>query len=186
MNRLLTASAVLTLAFTNMTAYAGTAEFSTDIPEALQQSINNQQEEMKQNSLSSEPHSITAEPNVFSALSTGNWWDSAAGPGVLQYQYDPQPSGVLSGYGSGFITNINYHWSGTLNGWSDIEVYLCLINAGVCANVSSTPTGSISTSYGTYSGNDSIQFYFVVDRAPKLRIYNGPSFNYVSASVEYQ
>ncbi len=172
-----------------MTAYAGTAEFSTDIPEALQQSFDNQQE-TERNTLSSEPYSISAQPRAFSTLGTGSWWDSAAGPGTLQYQYDPEWSDALSGFGSGYMTSINYNWSGNLNGWSKVEAHLCIENPfGTllgCANVSNTPTGSISLPYGSYAANNKLRFAFLVNQAPKLRIYGGPSFNYVSASVEYQ
>ena len=157
-------------------AFAGPAEFNHDIPELLKQKVS-------QESIANQYNMLV--PSL-SVSSSGNWWDTGLGPGVLEFQDDPRPSDVLSGYGSGFITNVNYHWNGDLNGWNNVKVYLCLIGAGICADVSSTPTGSIPTPYGVYSAGDSIQFYFVVDRSPRLRIYNGPSFSNVSASVEYQ
>lgn len=157
-------------------AFAATAEFSQNIPEILQ----------KARQESPIVYTEISAPQAITPLRSGYWSDSASGPGTLAYQYEPYKSGILSGYGSGFITNINYHWRGDLKGWQNVKVYLCLNGKTDCADVSNVPTGSIQVPYGVFSSSSSIQFYFWVDQAPKLRIYGGPSFSYVSASVEYQ
>ena len=167
-------------------AFAATAEFRADIPEGWQESLD-EQLKAEQNSSLSIPYS---QIESSSSLSTGSWWATGYGPGTLQFQDDIRWSDDLSGLGNGFMTNINYHWNGNFNGWSDTEVHLCMKNAYNvllgCADVTSVPTGSISVPYGSYAANNKLVFGFWVNRSPKLRIYNGPSLNYVSASVEYQ
>lgn len=51
------------------------------------------------------------------------------GRGVLAYQYQLYFSDVLSTTSaSGFMSEIHYQWSGSMNGWSDVYVYLLIVN----------------------------------------------------------
>lgn len=126
------------------------------------------------------------------SLLAGVWSDNGYGPGVLAYQYQLYYSDVLSTTSaSGFMSEIHYQWSGSMNGWSDVHVYLLIVNptsGAIIANaeVTSATSGSLTPPANTYPGNYAIAYGYVVDRPPLLSIFNGPSFGIVSVTVEYQ
>jgi len=119
------------------------------------------------------------------------WFDSGSGPGVLSYQYQNFYSDLLSpSYASGYMTSISYNWSGNFNGWSNVYVYLLIIdqngNIAANANVTNSSSSTLSTPANTFPANYRVAFLYFIDRAPTLSIYNGPSFGTVSVSVQYQ
>lgn len=127
----------------------------------------------------------------YAPLQYSYWFDSGSGPGVLSYQYQNFYSDLLSpSYASGYMTSISYNWSGNFNGWSDVYVYLIVIdhNGYIVANadVTNSNSSTLSAPANTFPANYRVAFLYFIDRAPTLSIYGGPSFGTVSVSVQYQ
>lgn len=126
-----------------------------------------------------------------SLLGAGSWYDAGNGPGTLNSQGEFYFSDILnSNYSSGYMTGFDYSWSGSFNGWSNVDVYACVINTGGsivgCADVTTSKSGNLSVPANTFPTNYDIAFAYIVDRPFVVNIYRGPSFGFVTARVQYQ
>lgn len=137
------------------------------------------------------PSDKALEPDDVPSVMAGTWFDSGAGPGVLEFQGQWYFSDILStSFATGYLDQISYQWSGSFNGWADVLVYLFILdpNGDIVANaeVTNATSGTLPVPAATYPADYRLVFGYIVDRPLVLRIYGGPSFDYVSASVYYQ
>jgi hypothetical protein len=126
-----------------------------------------------------------------SLLGAGSWYDAGNGPGTLTSQGEFYFSDVLdSNYSSGFMTGFDYSWSGSFNGWSNVDVYACIINTSGsivgCADVTTSKSGNLSMPANTFPTYYDIAFAYIVDRPLVVNIYKGPNFGIVTTRVQYQ
>lgn len=133
---------------------------------------------------------VDAPPNAQDMLA-GTWFSSGTGPGVLEYQGQWYFSDILStNFATGYMDQISYQWSGSFNGWTDVLVYLFIIdnNGDIVANadVTNSTSATLSVPPATYPADYRLVFGYIVDRPLVVRIYGGPSFGPVSVSVYYQ
>ena len=173
-----TARALLLCAFViSGNAYADTAELNQGAPEGVILPLESIME-------ISEIGGAMIAP-----LAIGSWYDAGPGPGVLPFQGQFYYSDILSSYGSGYMNYIHYSWSGQTNGWANPLVYLLILDSSnnivANANVTNSPTGGVSVPANTYPATYKVAYAFAVDQSPVLRIYNGPSYTWVTASVQY-
>lgn len=125
------------------------------------------------------------------SMLAGTWFDSGAGPGVLEYQGQWYFSDILStNFASGYMDEISYQWSGSFNGWTDVLVYLFILddsgNIVANADVTNDTSATLPVPAATYPADYRLVFGYIVDRPLIARIYNGPSFGPVNVSVYYQ
>ncbi|RAJ98815.1 hypothetical protein [Aliidiomarina maris] len=120
-----------------------------------------------------------------------SWFDSGSGPGQLEWQDQYYQSQLLStAFASGYMTSINYSWSGTFNGWNNVEVYLAIVapdgQVVGSADVTNSSSGTLSVPSQEYPASYSIGFVYIVNQQPRVMIYQGPFFGGVSVTVLYQ
>lgn len=120
-----------------------------------------------------------------------SWYDNGFGPGQLEWQDQFYHSDLLSAaFASGYMTSINYNWSGVFNGWNNVEVYLAIVapNGQIVgsADVTNSSSGTLSVPFQEYPASYSIGFMYIVNQQPRVMIYNGPIFGAVNVTVLYQ
>jgi len=128
--------------------------------------------------------------NLRARRAFGSWFDNGQGPGQLPYQGRWYYSDILSGYGSGYMTNINYSWQGNFNGWNNVKVYLFIVNTSgyivAYADVTNSSSSNLSVPTNTYPATYDIAFGYIVDVPLEVAIYQGPTFGWVNSTVQYQ